>query len=244
MYGFSTRRGTNFLIGSFAYPLGTGGYPAQSTTRAIYYEPDTDSYVYGPTSEKFTRVVEFLRTAYADGILDPDYASMSQDVFWNKLTNGQMMSVFDNSTFVNGTFNPTLQQAHPDARFDILAPMANEDGVIRGLGYNYDWPAYSVAISSQTKYPERVVEMLNWLYTEEGMLISNFGIENEHYTYNADGDIIMTEATVAKYQTDGAVGSAVVNAFRTDLGLGLQNMALYVDEGLINQFLPYNIKYF
>ena len=85
MYGFGTRNGTNYLVGSFAYALGTGGFPTCCRrTRGMYYEPESDSYVYGPTSEKFTRVVEFLQNAYKDGLLDPDYATMTKDDLFEK----------------------------------------------------------------------------------------------------------------------------------------------------------------
>lgn len=71
---------------------GTGGFPTFATTRGMYYEPESDSYVYGPTSEKFTRVVEFLQNAYKDGLLDPDYATMTKDDLFEKASSGKLMS--------------------------------------------------------------------------------------------------------------------------------------------------------
>lgn len=228
MYGFSTRNGTTYMVGSFAYSLGTGGFPLFQTNRGMYYEPETDSYVYGPTSEKFTRVIEFLSNAYKDGLLDPDYATCTKDSLFEKLSSGKLMSVYDNNSFVGRVYNPALKEIDENARFDILEPMANEDGVVRSYRYEKDWPNNNSVISSRTKYPERVVEMLNWMYTEEGRMITNFGEEGKDYTVEEDGTIVTNQANI-----DAAKGASdVAAAVRGELGLGLQGLAQYVDESL------------
>lgn len=228
MYGFGTRNGTNYLVGSFAYALGTGGFPTFATTRGMYYEPESDSYVYGPTSEKFTRVVEFLQNAYKDGLLDPDYATMTKDDLFEKASSGKLMSVYDNNSFVGRVYNPALQEIDANAKFDILKPMANEDGNTRSYRYEKDWPNNNSVISVRTKYPERVVELLNWMYTEEGRMITNFGEEGVNYTVDEDGTIVTSQDMI-----DASAGASdVAAAVRGELGLGLQGLAQYVDESL------------
>ena len=228
MYGFGTRNGTNYLVGSFAYALGTGGFPTFATTRGMYYEPESDSYVYGPTSEKFTRVVEFLQNAYKDGLLDPDYATMTKDDLFEKASSGKLMSVYDNNSFVGRVYNPALQEIDANAKFDILKPMANEDGNTRSYRYEKDWPNNNSVISVRTKYPERVVELLNWMYTEEGRMITNFGEEGVNYTVDEDGTIVTSQDMI-----DAQAGASdVAAAVRGELGLGLQGLAQYVDESL------------
>lgn len=225
MYGFSTRNGTNYLIGSFAYSMGTGGFPTFNTARGMYLEPGTDSYIYGPTDEKFTRVIEFLRKAYADGILHPDYANMDKDTMFEKLSNGELISVCDNNSFISRTFNPALQQIEPDAYFDILEPLKNQDGNIRAYRYNKDWTDNVAVISSQTEHPERIVEMMNWLYTEEGSLLSNFGVEGVHY------DMVDGVPTIKQELIDECAGADdITSAVLGKLGAGLLGMAFYVDE--------------
>ena len=228
MYGFGTRNGTNYLVGSFAYALGTGGFPTFATTRGMYYEPESDSYVYGPTSEKFTRVVEFLQNAYKDGLLDPDYATMTKDDLFEKASSGKLMSVYDNNSFVGRVYNPALQEIDANAKFDILKPMANEDGNTRSYRYEKDWPNNNSVISVRTKYPERVVELLNWMYTEEGRMSTNFGEEGVNYTVDEDGTIVTSQDMI-----DAQAGASdVAAAVRGELGLGLQGLAQYVDESL------------
>lgn len=230
MYGFSSRNGTNYLLGQYAYSLGTGGFPLFNSTRGMYYEPQSDSYVYGPTSEKFTRVVEFMRKAYADGILDPDYATMDKDTMFEKLSSGKLMSVYDNNSFVGRTYNPALAEVDPEAYFDILEPMADEDGNVRSYRYTKDWTDNVAVISSQTKYPERIVEMMNWLYTEEGMLVSNFGVEGRDYVMENGEPVVKQELL-----DEAAGASDVFTAVQGKLGVGLLGLGFYIDEGLHKQ---------
>ncbi len=199
---------------------------------AVYLDvnigPESDSYVYGPTSEKFTRVVEFLQNAYKDGLLDPDYATMTKDDLFEKASSGKLMSVYDNNSFVGRVYNPALQEIDANAKFDILKPMANEDGNTRSYRYEKDWPNNNSVISVRTKYPERVVELLNWMYTEEGRMITNFGEEGVNYTVDEDGTIVTSQDMI-----DAQAGASdVAAAVRGELGLGLQGLAQYVDESL------------
>lgn len=230
MYGFSSRNGTNYLLGQFAYSLGTGGFPLFQTTRGTYYEPKVDAYVYGPTSENFVRVVEFLRKAYADGLLDPDYATMNKDTMFEKLSNGKLMSVYDNNSFVARVYNPALAEIDANAKFDILEPLKNTDGEIRSYRYEKDWPNNNTIISSQTKYPERIVELLNWMYSEEGIKVTNFGEEGVDYDV-VDGKVVTKQSLID--ENKGA--SDIVAAIQGRLAAGLQGMAQYVDEGLNEQ---------
>lgn len=228
MYGFSSRNGTNYLIGSFAYAMGSGGFPLFQKNRGIYYEPKTDSYIYGPTSESFKEVVEFLHNAYEDGLLDPDYATMSKDDYFEKLSSGKMMSIYDNNSFVGRVYNPALKEIDENAYFDILDPMADAEGNVRSYRYEKDWPNNNSVISSRTEYPERIVELMNWMYTEEGIMATNFGEEGTHYTVEDDGTVITSQTLIDEV----AGASDVAAAVRGKLGLGLQGLAQYVDESL------------
>ena len=78
--------------------------------------------------------------------------------------------------------------------------MANEDGNTRSYRYEKDWPNNNSVISVRTKYPERVVELLNWMYTEEGRMITNFGEEGVNYTVDEDGTIVTSQDMIDAQQ--------------------------------------------
>lgn len=229
MYAFGSRNGTNYLIGALAYPLGTGGFPAFAKTRGMYYEPNSDSYVYGPTSANFTRVVEFLANAYKDGLLDPDYATMDKDLMFERLSSGKLYCVFDNNSFTARVYNPGLASIDENAKFDLVAPMVNADGQTRSFRYERDW-GDQVVINSQSEHYQDIIRLVDWMYSEEGMMITNFGVEGVHY------DMVDGFPTIKQEIVDAnANASDVFMAIQGTIGVGLHGMGQYIDESTYKQ---------
>ncbi|MFA6775460.1 MAG: extracellular solute-binding protein [Sphaerochaetaceae bacterium] len=229
MYGFSTRNGTTYMIGQYAFELGSGGYPTFSKS-GMYFEPTSKTWVYGPTSAGFMHVIQFLANSYKDKLLYPDYATMNKSDEFEKLSNGTLMMVTDNNSFVGRVYNPNIKGKNPDAYFDILKPMKNPNSTQRALRYEHDWTDDFVAISADTKYPERVVKAINWFYTETGRMVTNFGEEGVDYTMD-NGTPTVNQALIEKHANDSDVFSGI----QGDLGVGLLGLGLYVDESLYAQ---------
>lgn len=226
-YVFSTRNGTTYMIGQLAYAMGSGGFPCFSSS-GMYYEPEEDKWLYGPTKESFETVIEFLANSYKEGLLDPDYASMDKDTEHEKLSNGSLSMVVDNNSFIGRVYNPALAQVDENAKFDIVEPMTNEDnGTKRALRYERDWTEFT-CVNADTKYPERIMELLNWMYTEEGIMVTNFGEEGVDYTVESDGTITTDAALIEKHKNDSDVFSGV----QGELGAGLLGLGHYIDEAL------------
>ena len=181
-YMLSSRQGTNYLVGQFAYPLGSGGFPGFLKTNPMYYEPNEDAYLFGPIHENFKVVLEYLNKLYENGLLDPDYATNSEDSFKEKLANGSLLFYYDNNSHASQNYNPALQELDPDAKFDYIPPLENSFGEKRAYIYQKDWlERNDVVINANVERPHDVVKFFDWFYTEEGSLTTNFGVEGETY---------------------------------------------------------------
>lgn len=225
-YVFSTRNGTTYMLGQYAFGMGSGGFPTFSTS-GMYYEPEQDKWLYGPTQDSFVPVITFFANAYKDGLLDPDYASMDKDTEQEKLSNGTLSMVYDNNSFIGRVYNPALAQIDKNAYFDILEPMESENGTKRALRYEKDWTEFT-CVNVDTKYPERVIEAINWMYTEEGRMATNFGEEGVDYTIDSDGNVITSQELIDKHANDADVASGI----QGELGAGLLGLGHYIDESL------------
>ena len=225
-YVFTTRNGTTYMLGQIAYAMGSGGFPTFSTS-GIYFEPETGEWTYGPTQDSFVPVITFLADSYRDGLLDPDYATTDKDTEHEKLSNGSLSLVFDNNSFVGRVYNPALAQTDENAYFDILAPMENPNGTKRALRYEKDWTEFA-CVSADTEHPEKVMELLNWMYTNEGRMVTNFGEEGVDYTVEDDGTVVTSQALIDSHANDSDIASAI----RGELGTGLLGLGRYIDESL------------
>lgn len=47
--------------------------------------------------------------------------------------------------------------------------------------------ASALSVSALTEYPVEAIEYMNWLYTDEGILVSNYGFEGEAFEYDENG---------------------------------------------------------
>lgn len=224
VYAFTSRRGTNYMLGQFAYPLGSGGFPTFNTERGMYYEPKQDKFIYGPTDPSFEKVVEFFAKAYKDGLLDPDYATMDKDQMFQKATTGKLVFVYDNNSYAARVFNPTIQKNDPAARFDLLKPPAYSAGETRAYRYEKDWDNLAV-ISSKAKDPEKIVKFINWMYSDEGRLVTNFGLEHKDYDL-VDGKPIIKQEIVDRHKNDPDPFAGI----QGELGVGYLSFAKYIDE--------------
>lgn len=224
VYALTSRRGTNYMLGQFAYPLGSGGFPTFNTERGIYFEPKQDKFIYGPTDPSFEKVVAFFANAYKDGLLDPDYATMDKDQMFQKATTGKLVFVYDNNSYAARVFNPTIQKNDPNARFDLLKPPAYAAGETRAYRYEKDWDNLAV-ISSKAKEPEKIVKFINWMYSEEGRLVTNFGVENKDYDL-VDGKPTIKQEIVDRHTNDPDPFAGI----QGELGVGYLSFAKYIDE--------------
>ena len=105
-----------------------------------------------------------------------------------------------------------------------MPPLENDLGQTRQYRYNKDWTD-QIIVSSQVDDPVKVVQFINWFYTEEGRMVTNFGVEGQDYDM-VDGNPIIKEEIVE----ENANASDVFSSIQGQLGLGLQGLATYVDE--------------
>jgi len=121
--------------------------------------------------------------AYRMGIFDPDSLIMSWDQYYEKLQNGKLLSTFQ------GIEPDCTELCGPEA---ILTMIPN--GAFPYMG-NIDTMAIlpvgetggQRSISTNCKYPERAMELLNWLDSPEGVRMIYNGIQGEDWDY-VDGE--------------------------------------------------------
>lgn len=230
-YVFSTRNGITYLLGNIAYSMGAGGYGATQNGFPVYYEPDQDRYIYGPAKDEFKNAVQYLANAYKDGLLHPDYNIMDRTMVTSYLTSGTLAVVIDNTTFTN-SYNNAIQELYPEAYFDMLDPLTYGGNTkARQVTFSKDWDQFTV-INSKVERAEDLVKFFNWLYTEEGALLTNYGVEGETYE--------MVEGTPKLLDSVSAIGDYAT--LRANYGLGTWYIARFVNENTYMDMFKYQEK--
>lgn len=232
MVGFTNRKGgsttgTRKMLDCMAYPLGSGS--------TMYYDADLGGqWIYGPAHENFKAVLTYLNKCYTAGVLDPDYAIMTKDLWTEKLSSGRAICTIDNDGVVRN-FNVALQTIDSNAEIGVIPTLTNTLGQTRNTHYDENKIANAWVISASSEHIDVCVKFLDWCYSEQGTDVNGYGKEGVTFDY-VDGYPVIKEEVLANY---AANGSTAGYDLQSALGIGLLDIAPHYDTGAENQMELY-----
>ena len=178
----------------------------------IYRDPQNDKMTYWTeynNGENFKAYVTTMAKWYQEGLIDVDAITQKYDDWAAKVTGDKAGAFFcfpDNVATWEDSIRQTLKDnsyGNPD---DVciygLVPLTGVDGV----PYNYDndnalvgyvgagQPTVITTAAVENGHIDKCLELINYLYSEEGSELINWGVENVSYTKDADGNHFWTEA--------------------------------------------------
>lgn len=136
---------------------------------------------YGSIQQDYKLFLERMAKWYKEGLLDPD--SFTNDSVKAKVTNGKGGAFFGYIGGNIGGYKAPLQENVKDGSFaSVQYPVLNKGEEPQFTDRAWEWASYGAIITSSNKYPKETLRMLDYLYSEKGNLLKNFGIEGESYT--------------------------------------------------------------
>ncbi len=217
---YTGRKGTSQLLSTVSYMLGSGA--------GIYYDYDVDGgrYVFGPATEEFKAVLTFLNQCYERGVLDPDFATTTSEQLQYKMTSGQSFMFIDNSGFgQNYTNILRTQEGLENATLQVIPVPENSFGQRRALAYDVKNTGRLFAINAKTERIEDVIRFIDWMYSEEGSNISNYGVEGVSFYVDEDGEPQFIEDYINGVDDEGF--NSKYYAVYSDLGITKLNFSLW-----------------
>jgi putative aldouronate transport system substrate-binding protein len=149
----------------------------------FYKDPQSAKIAYGPTQPQYKEYLATMAKWYKEGLIDPEYASID-----NKSLNAKIQGDLVGSTY--GYVGASLGNNTKAARAKL--PNFTLTGVTPPIGpsgkaYNHaadriQKVGLSAVITKTSKYQKEVAQLMNYLYSEEGQTLLNWGIEGKSYT--------------------------------------------------------------
>lgn len=132
---------------------------------------------YGPIKDEYKEFLLLMKEWYDKGLLDTEFMTRdAQDV--STLANGQTGALM----FGVWVF-PTMYKAQYGIDM-IPAPFPTKDGSVTHLGWQqYEITSDAVGITTSCENPVLAAKWIDYLYTEEGTLLRNYGIEGVSFEY-------------------------------------------------------------
>lgn len=120
-------------------------------------------------SSIYMRVVKFFNTAYRMGLVDPESLVQDMTAVSEKTQDGAVL--FSPWPWMSQTLYNTESKMESGIGF-MIAPL--QDMQILSNGCNiYGSTSTIICVGSKTKYAERLVDFIDWLYSDEGVYYNN-----------------------------------------------------------------------
>jgi len=146
-----------------------------------FYVDGNGKVKYAYTDPGFKAGLEYANRLYMDKLIDNEYATNDLNIWSSRLTNGLSGMTFD--VFVRAEFlNNLIRKGDPKAQFLGYAPLKGPDG--KPATRDQQNPiGVGTAVSAKSKYKAEIARFFNWMYSDEGILMTNFGVEGNQYTF-------------------------------------------------------------
>jgi putative aldouronate transport system substrate-binding protein len=130
------------------------------------------------------------------GVVDPDYMTIEEVNAQEKAMQGTAGIIYGEwTTMTRADFIEQYKSLNPDAEWVQLGALTGPEGegAIPRDEVRVDMWAISSALANDEQKVERILDLFNYVSTEEGSLLTSYGIEGEHYTVDDDGTIVGTD---------------------------------------------------
>ncbi|MFC5649098.1 ABC transporter substrate-binding protein [Paenibacillus solisilvae] len=171
------------------------------------------------------------------GLLDKESFVQKYDQYKAKVASGRVLGLIDQDWDYNDSQQALKSAGKFDQTYGHYPVTMSKD--IKEASF---WPTgfmggYGIAISTTCKDPVRAIKFLDFLASDEGQILNNWGIEGKHYKV-VDGKRVVPQEVQDRINTDNT-------AFTKETGIGFYwNMMAHYGDGAKDSTGNYYTKNF
>lgn len=135
----------------------------------------------------YYRALKVNNQLYRAGLFDPESVSQNFDTYTQKLSSGRyLMTLWG---WITNNYNNSERAANKVGYTTFLIEdSAPAQLTVSTSGGNRLW-----SLGADCEYPERALELIEWLCTEEGAIVQNYGPKGLCWDYDENGIPYMTD---------------------------------------------------
>ncbi|MGG4220688.1 ABC transporter substrate-binding protein [Paenibacillus jamilae] len=178
-----------------------------------YIDPKTHKAILHYKRPEEREYFRWLNHMYNEGLLDKDTFVQKSDQYKSKIAAGRVIGLIDQEWNYQDAEN-ALKTAGKDeytyAHFPVTLNEQYEDHSLQPIGFD---TASGIGITTSCKNPVRAIKFLDFLASDEGQILRNWGIEGQHYNVE-NGKRVIPAAVQERKNKDNA-------SFSRESGIGL-----------------------
>ena len=198
---------------TLANPAGYIGDGAPDNGQWLIEDDYTAMYKF--RSDKEREYFKWLSRMYDEGVLDNNFATQTHEDYIAKIATGQVLSLID----ANWDYNDAITILKADGKlgktYAELPFTADADTKCATLMYQGLTTGYGVGISVDCADPVRAIQFLDYLCSDEGQVLSHWGIEGVNYQIDENGHRYRTQEEIDYNNTDTEYSKTTGVGFHT-----------------------------
>jgi putative aldouronate transport system substrate-binding protein len=191
-----------------------------------YYADATDNKIkFGPIEDKYKEGLAYANKLYKEGLIDKTYINKNTDEFRAKISKNLVGMFYAWPMSGLGFANTAIQKVDPNAKYVAMLPVKGPNGD-RFKERPQSMVGPRIVITSANKHQAETIKYLDYVYSKEGNILMNYGIEGKDYTLDASGNPIFTDYVLKN--PDGKDPATVRGS--EGMQIGLPYIATYASE--------------
>lgn len=159
-----------------------------NTSMTMFVNPETNKIEFGPSNPAYKDALAFIAKCYKDGLLDKDFLTISDEQWTEKFATGKSFVSYDYPQAGDEIIQSNGNQLEAGWDFRTIDQPAY-NGKVYGAWVLKGYYGFTKAIASTSKYTDRLVNYINWTYSDEGINALLFGLEGDTYTKDSSGAV-------------------------------------------------------
>jgi len=210
-YPYASKTQTE-IFSDWSYGWGIGGtsYPAS-------YNESSGKWRFSPTTSEHKEMLDFMKTLFNEGLLDPEFITETIDSWTVKMTN-------NNDAFVTydwigrlDLFYNQVKDVNPDYNLRYGNPVG-PTGHIRSLERIDNWRH----VIAKSKNSEVALKLLDYLASPSGSELITLGVEGVNFEFDADGKPVYPELS--------DVANVDIKVLEDRYGMWMEGMYIHPDR--------------
>ncbi|ETT43970.1 ABC transporter substrate-binding protein [Paenibacillus sp. FSL H7-689] len=177
-----------------------------------FINPDTYEAILHYKRPEEKEYFRWLNKMYNAGLLDKDSFVQKDDQYKSKIASGRVLSLLDPSWGFSDAENALKSAGKDDMTYGFY-PVTLDDSFQRKDFQNIGFDGYGIGITVDCEDPVRAIKFLDWMSSEEGQVLRNWGVEGEQY--NVENGVRTIPADVQERKNKDN------NTFTKETGVGL-----------------------
>lgn len=163
---------------------------------------DTSNYrvKYFNKTDHFKDYLKWLNKMYNEGMIDKNAFITKNDQFKSLVSSGRVLAMIDGTWDVADP-EKALRKANMPERAYARFPIVMKEGIKDRSQVDAESYSWGVSITNKAKDPVAIIKMLDYVASQEGTVLMNWGIKGTHYDI-IDGKRVQKPEVTAKLRDD------------------------------------------